>query len=76
MRPSSSGSARRDGSPSDELLYRLLLGVYLHIAGLDPSFEMHVADQRIQQRTGKVDHWKTSNQKQRWLATALLDLEP
>jgi hypothetical protein len=37
---------------------------------------MHVADQRIQQRTGKVDHWKTSNQKQRWLATALLDLEP
>lgn len=24
----------------------------------------------------KVDYWRTSNQKQRWLATALLDIEP
>lgn len=24
----------------------------------------------------KVDHWRNSDQKQRWLATALLDLEP
>jgi hypothetical protein len=23
-----------------------------------------------------VDAWKTSNQKQRWLASALLDIEP
>ena len=30
----------------------------------------------VEQRTGKVDYWKTSNQRQRWLATALLDLEP
>jgi transposase-like protein len=30
----------------------------------------------IEQRVGKVDHWKTSQQKQRWLATALLDIEP
>jgi transposase-like protein len=30
----------------------------------------------IEQRTGKVDYWKTSNQRQRWLATALLDIEP
>ena len=31
---------------------------------------------RIGEKTDKVDYWKNSNQKQRWLATALLDLEP
>src|SRR5205823_3184783 len=30
---------------------------------------------RVESRTAKVDHWKNSEQKQRWLATALLDLE-
>lgn len=30
----------------------------------------------VEQRTGKIDHWKNSDQKQRWLATALLDIEP
>ena len=28
------------------------------------------------QRTDKVDRWRNSDQKQRWLATALLDIEP
>jgi transposase-like protein len=27
-------------------------------------------------RTDKVDYWKNSHQKQRWVATALLDIEP
>jgi transposase-like protein len=30
----------------------------------------------VEHRTGKVDCWKNSDQKQRWLATALLDIEP
>lgn len=30
----------------------------------------------IASRTEKVDHWKNSNQRQRWVATALLDIEP
>ncbi|MBI5103339.1 MAG: transposase [Nitrospirae bacterium] len=30
----------------------------------------------IGQRTDKVDRWRNSNQKQRWVATALLDIEP
>jgi putative transposase len=30
----------------------------------------------IGQRTDKVDYWKNSNQKERWLSTALLDIEP
>lgn len=31
---------------------------------------------RVEQRTAKVDHWRTSEQKQRWCAAALLLLEP
>jgi transposase-like protein len=30
----------------------------------------------IEERCAKVDHWKSSNQRQRWLATALMDIEP
>ena len=30
----------------------------------------------VGQRTNKVDRWVNSDQKQRWLATALLDIEP
>lgn len=30
----------------------------------------------VEQRTARVDHWRTSDQKQRWLAAALLDIEP
>lgn len=30
----------------------------------------------IEGRTGKVDCWRNSEQKQRWLATTLLDIEP
>ena len=30
----------------------------------------------IGQRVDNVDYWKNSNQKQRWLATALVDIEP
>jgi transposase-like protein len=31
---------------------------------------------QAEQRCGRVDHWKNSNQKQRWLAATLLDIEP
>ena len=30
----------------------------------------------LEQRVAKVDRWQTSDQKQRWLAAALLDIEP
>ena len=29
-----------------------------------------------EQRCGRVDHWKNSSQKHRWLATTLLEIEP
>ena len=31
---------------------------------------------QVGQRTGKVDRWRNSDQKQRWIASALLDIEP
>ena len=31
---------------------------------------------QVEQRTAKVDHWRTSEQKQRWCAAALLGIEP
>jgi len=30
----------------------------------------------VEERCAKVDCWKNSNQRHRWLATALLDIEP
>ncbi len=30
----------------------------------------------VEERCAKVDHWQNSNQRHRWLATALLDIEP
>ena len=30
----------------------------------------------VEERCAKVDRWITSNQRQRWLATALADIEP
>ena len=34
------------------------------------------ANALVEERCAKVDAWKTSHQRQRWLATALLDIEP
>jgi transposase-like protein len=34
------------------------------------------ANALVEERCAKVDAWKTSNQRQRWLAAALLDIEP
>ena len=30
----------------------------------------------VEERCAKVDHWQNSSQRQRWLATALMDIEP
>ena len=30
----------------------------------------------VEERCTKVDHWQNSRQRHRWLATALLDIEP
>jgi hypothetical protein len=50
--------------------------------GISGRFELERVDDLrrnthlVEQRVGKVDRWTTSDQKHRWLATVLLELEP
>ncbi len=56
----------------------------LHRLGLVPELRTSVKTThaiesihaRVESRTAKIDDWKNSDQKQRWLSTTLLDLEP
>ena len=53
------------------------LGVY---GALGRSFKttncLESVNALVEERCAKVDHWKNSSQRQRWLATALVDIEP
>jgi transposase-like protein len=61
----------------DELLTLHRLGLF-GVLGL--SFKttncLESINAQIEERCSKIDHWKNSSQRQRWLATALLDIEP
>ena len=56
----------------------------LHRLGLFPEFGISLKTtnciesilSQVESRTSKVDYWKNSEQKHRWMATALLDIEP
>jgi len=56
----------------------------LHRLGVGPALRQNLVTTNglesifalVEQWTGKVDRWQNSNQKHRWLAAALLDLEP
>lgn len=71
----SAAASLREGLKEILTLHRL--GVY---ATLGRSFKttncLENINGQIEQRCGKVDCWKNSNQRHRWLATALLDIEP
>ena len=67
-------------SEAFELAYASLgdrLGVY---AVLGRSFKttncLESVNALVEERCAKVDHWKNSSQRHRWLATALVDIEP
>lgn len=61
----------------DETLTLHRLGVFTELGtSLKTTNALESIHARVESRTAKVDHWKNSEQKQRWLATALLDLEP
>ena len=61
----------------DEPLTLHRLGVY---GVLGRSFKttncLESVNALVEERCAKVDHWQTSSQRHRWLATALLDIEP
>ena len=61
----------------EETLTLHRLGVFAQVGtSLKTTNVIESIHARVEDRTAKVDHWRTSDQKQRWLATALLDLEP
>ncbi len=71
----SAAASLREGLADILTLHRL--GVF---AKLGRSFKttncLENVNGLIEERCAKVDCWKTSNQRHRWLATALLDIEP
>ena len=61
----------------DETLTLHRLGLFSELgASLKTTNCLESIHARVENRTARVDHWQNSEQKQRWLATALLDLEP
>lgn len=75
QRNQSAAASLAEGLEETLTLHRL--GVY-PILGL--SFKttncLESANALIEERCSKVDAWKNSSQRHRWLATALLDIEP
>jgi len=71
----SAAASLREGL--DEVLTLHRLGVF---AALGRSFKttncLENVNALVEERCAKVDCWKNSNQRQRWLATALVDIEP
>ena len=61
----------------DEVLTLHRLGLY---AVLGRSFKttncLENVNGLVEERCAKVDSWKNSRQRHRWLATALIDIEP
>ena len=61
----------------DETLTLHRLGVY-GVLGLSLKTTncLESVNGLVEERCAKVDYWQTSHQRHRWLATALLDIEP
>jgi len=74
-RNQSAAGSMAEGLEETLTLHRL--GVY---AILGRSFKttncIESVNALVEERCAKVDHWKTSSQRHRWLATALVDIEP
>jgi len=61
----------------EETLTLHRLGVFPLVGrSLKTTNVLESVNAQAEQRCGRVDHWKTSTQKHRWLATVLLDIEP
>lgn len=61
----------------EETLTLHRLGVFAELGiSLKTTNLLESIHAKVEARVQRVDHWRNSDQKQRWLATALLDLEP
>jgi transposase-like protein len=77
LEPINQSAAASLGEGFEELLSLHRLGLF---AKLGRSFKttncLENVNALVEERCAKVDCWKNSNQRQRWLATALVDIEP
>jgi transposase-like protein len=61
----------------EETLTLHRLGMYPLVGrSLKTTNILESVNAQAEKRCGRVDHWKNSKQKHRWLAAALLDIEP
>ena len=74
-RNQSAAASLAEGMEETLTLHRL--GVYgLLGRSLKTTNCLESVNALVEERCAKVDHWKNSSQRQRWLATALLEIEP
>jgi transposase-like protein len=75
QRNQSAAASLAEGLEETLALHRL--GVYELLGrSLKTTNCLESVNALVEERCAKVDAWKTSNQRHRWLATALLDVEP
>ena len=61
----------------EETLTLHRLGVFPLVGrSLKTTNVLESVNAQAEQRCGRVDRWRNSNHKQRWLAAALIDIEP
>jgi len=74
-RNQSAAGSLAEGLDETLTLHRLgLYGVLGH--SLKTTNCLESINALVEERCAKVDHWQNSSQRHRWLATALLDIEP
>ena len=74
-RNQSAAASLEEGLAETLTLHRL--GVYGALGrSLKTTNCLESVNALVEERCAKVDHWKNSSQRQRWLATALIDIEP
>ncbi len=71
----SAATSLAEGLEETLTLHRLGLMPYLK-ASFRTTNCLESLNSQVEQRTGKVKRWRTSDQRYRWLAAALLDIEP
>ncbi len=74
-RNQSAAASLEEGLEETLTLHRL--GVYAVLGrSLKTTNCLESVNALVEERCAKVDHWKNSSQRQRWLASALVDIEP
>jgi putative transposase len=74
-RNQSAAASLKEGFEETLTLHRL--GVFAVLGrSLKTTNCLESVNALVEERCAKVDHWKNSSQRHRWLATALVDIEP